>query len=136
MVPRRELPFGAVALVLVVVDEPYTLLLLRRDLEAAGHAVVLSADADTAAERLAALPIEVVVLDVMMPVRDGWTVLEVLAALPHPPPALIVSPGAGPGDLARATRLGAAATLVPPFSADGLAQAVAALLPGDGAASS
>lgn len=124
------LRWAAVALVLIVVDEPETLLTLAIYLDAGGHAVVLAADADTALERLAALAVDVVVLDIMMTVRDGWTVLEALHGRLRPPPAIIVSGRAGPGDLERASRLGAVGSLVLPVSAEALNQAVAVALSG------
>jgi two-component system, OmpR family, copper resistance phosphate regulon response regulator CusR len=117
-----------VALVMIVVDEPDTLLGWCRALEAAGHHVVLAADADTARERLAVRSIDVVVLDVMMPVRDGWSVLEALAALPTAPPVIVASRRAGPGDWLRATGLGAAAELPASFTTNDLLGAVAALV--------
>jgi len=117
-----------VALVLIVVDEPDTLLRLRRDLEAAGHRTVLAADADTALVRLASLPIDVVALDIMMPVLDGWTVLEALRDRAAPPPVIVVSGRAGPLDLARARRMGAFGSLVAPCTAEELDQAVARAL--------
>jgi two-component system, OmpR family, copper resistance phosphate regulon response regulator CusR len=113
---------------MIVVDEPDTLLGWCRALEAAGHHVVLAADADTARERLAVRSIDVVVLDVMMPVRDGWSVLEALATLPKAPRVIVASRLAGPGDRLRATRLGAAADLGASFTTDDLVAAVAALV--------
>lgn len=118
------------ALVLIVDDEPDTLLLLRLNLESAGYQTVLAADADTALERLRALPIDLVVLDIMMPVWDGWTVMEALRDAMSSPPAVIVSARAGPGDLDRAARMGAAGTLLIPFTPAELYRVVAtALIP-------
>ncbi|HEX3461246.1 MAG TPA: response regulator [Acidimicrobiales bacterium] len=116
------------ALILIVTDEPDILLELRRDLEAHGHESVLAADADTAMKRLSVLPIEAVVLDVMMPVRDGWTVLEALGDGRHRAPVIVVSGRAGPLDLARARRMGAFGSLAFPVSAEQLNQAVAQAL--------
>jgi len=121
-----------VPLVLIVVDEPDTMLQIQRDLEAGGYETVLAADADTALERLASLPVAVVVLDVMMPVRDGWTVLEALQSRVDPPPTIIVSARAGPIQLERASRMGAAASLAAPFSAADIRQAVTTALAGAG----
>jgi two-component system response regulator AdeR len=115
------------ALVLIVVDEPDTLLLLRRDLHAAGNQVVMAADADTAGERLASGPIDVVVVDVMMPVHDGWSVLQALASLPKAPPAIVASRRAGPDDRQRAMRLGATVVMPAMFTPDDLITAVAAV---------
>jgi two-component system copper resistance phosphate regulon response regulator CusR len=111
--------------VLIVVDEPDTLLQLQADLEAGGYRTTLAADADTALERLAAVPIDAVLLDVMMPVRDGWTVLEALQQRTMPPPAIVVSGAPNSGSLERATRLGATGWLTVPVSAADLNDAVA-----------
>jgi CheY-like chemotaxis protein len=111
--------------VLIVVDEPETMLQLQYDLEAAGHQTVLAADADTALERLAAVAVDVVLLDVMMPVRDGWTVLEALQRRAEPPPAVIVSGRAGPVELELAARLGAVDAVVSPIGSLDLERAIA-----------
>lgn len=103
------------ALVLIVVDEPATLLTLRRDLEQAGYETVLAADADTALALLAGMPIDVVALDVVMPVRDGWLVLDAARDRPDPVPVIVVSRHAGPFDLQRARRRGAFGSLAAPF---------------------
>jgi two-component system response regulator MprA len=56
---------------------------------------------------------DVIVLDVLMPVMDGWEVLDRLRTLPAPPPVVVVSASV---DLARAMAAGAAACLSKPFS--------------------
>jgi len=66
------------ARILVVDDEPDILLLHRLNLEGAGHLVMLAADGMRALERIDSDNPEVVVLDVMMPVLDGWSVAEQL----------------------------------------------------------
>jgi CheY-like chemotaxis protein len=113
-----------------VTDEPDILLMLRRDLKASGHQVVLAADADTALERLAGLAVDVVVVDIMMPVQDGWTVLEALRDRPGHIPVIVVSSRAGALDFARARRLGAFGSLIPPQPGDQVVQAVAHALLG------
>ncbi len=119
------LPSGGVALVLIFVDEPDTMLLLRQGLEAGGHQAVLAADADVALGWLAALAVDLVILDVMMPVRDGWTVLEAIRDNSGRSPAIVVLSGrAGANDLERATQLGAVGTLALPFTAAQLEQVV------------
>ncbi|MDQ3293585.1 MAG: response regulator [Actinomycetota bacterium] len=116
------------ATVLVVDDEPDILLLHRLNLEAAGHRVVLAADGVTALERIDEEHPDCVVLDVMMPVLDGWGVLELLQGTASPPPVLVVSAKSAPADVARARDLGAADFLAKPFDGDDLLAKVAALL--------
>jgi CheY-like chemotaxis protein len=114
--------------VLIVVDEPDTLLQFQCDLQAGGYRTTLAADADTALGRLAAQPIDAVLLDISMPVRDGWTVLEALQLETVPIPAIVVSRSAHLGHLERATRLGAKGWLTLPVSAADLNDAVARAL--------
>lgn len=116
------------AIVLVVDDEPDILLLHRLNLEAAGHRVVLAADGVTALERIADERPDAVVLDVMMPVLDGWGVLERLRTQASPPPVLVVSAKSAPQDLTRARELGARDYLTKPYDPDDLIRRVAALL--------
>lgn len=116
------------AVVLVVDDEPDILLLHRLNLEMAGHTVLLAADGQSALERVMTEAPDLVVLDVMMPVLDGWGVLERLGRMPSPPPVLVVSAYSSPENVALATAKGASGFLVKPFTQDGLLDAVAALL--------
>ena len=114
--------------VLVVDDEPDILLLHRLNLEAAGHTVVLAADGMTALDRIAEQRPDCVVLDVMMPVLDGWGVLERLRGVVGAPPVLVVSAKSSSSDIGRARELGAADFLAKPFDGDELVDRVAALL--------
>ena len=114
--------------VLVVDDEPDILLLHRLNLEAAGHRVVLAADGVTALERIAEERPDAVVLDVMMPVLDGWGVLERLRTDPSPPPVLVVSAKSSPADVNRARQLGAGDYLAKPYDPEELLRRVARLL--------
>ncbi|CAN5260518.1 hypothetical protein BH18ACT4_BH18ACT4_00400 [soil metagenome] len=114
--------------VLVVDDEPDILLLLCLNLEAAGHEVLLAADGERALQRIEADKPDAVVLDVMMPVLDGWGVLESLARRPAPPPVLIVSAKTAAADIVHAVHLGASDYLTKPFDAEVLLSAVDHLL--------
>src|SRR5512134_737088 len=64
------------ALVLVVDDEKNIQLTLSRALTMAGHAVETAGGGREALEKIAALPVDVVVMDVRMPDLDGLSVLE------------------------------------------------------------
>ncbi len=67
--------------VMVVDDETPIRQIVRRYLEADGYKVVEAADGPEALERLSASPIDVVILDVMMPGMDGLEVLRRLRAV-------------------------------------------------------
>jgi CheY-like chemotaxis protein len=89
------------ARILVVDDEPDILLLHRLNLEAAGHEVLLAADGMKALERIDIDRPDCVVLDVMMPVLDGWGVLEALQGRIDAPPVLVVSAKSSTTDIER-----------------------------------
>jgi two-component system alkaline phosphatase synthesis response regulator PhoP len=112
------------ARILVVDDEPDILLLHRLNLEGAGHDVLLAADGMKALERIDNDRPDVVVLDVMMPVLDGWGVLDALRDRASAPPVLVVSAKTAESDIDHARSLGAAAYLAKPFNAQALVDAV------------
>lgn len=104
------------ARILVVDDEPDILLLHRLNLEGAGHEVLLAADGMTALERIDDDEPDCVVLDVMMPVLDGWGVLEALQSRPSAPPVLVVSAKSSIADVELAMSMGAQSYLAKPFN--------------------
>lgn len=112
------------ARVLVVDDEPDVLLVVRIYLEAAGHETLLAADGERALERLAAEPVDLVLLDVCMPVMDGWSVLEAIRARGGGTPVVVISGRPAEGDLRRAFDLGAADYLEKPFGPEELVAVV------------
>src|SRR5262249_13510119 len=105
------------ARILVVDDEPDILLLQRLNLEGAGHDVLLAADGMKALERIDADDPDCVVLDVMMPVLDGWGVLEALQTRETAPPVLVVSAKSAAADIDHALSMGAKGYLAKPFNA-------------------
>lgn len=71
---------------LVVEDDPVTRTLLRGFLEAEGYDVALAVDGEEAVDRLDRHRYDAVLLDIVLPKRDGIAVMEHLAA--HNPSAL------------------------------------------------
>jgi CheY-like chemotaxis protein len=106
--------------VLIVDDEPDILLMLRINLEEAGYATTLAADGERALERVDEEHPDVMLLDVMMPVMDGWSVLEALKRRPHAPRVVVLSAKTAARDIARALRLGAVEYVTKPFEARAL----------------
>jgi len=101
--------------VLVVDDEPDILLMLRVTLQAFGHDTVLAPDGEVGLARLRDEHVDCVLLDVMMPVLDGWRVLDGVAALPDPPPVVIISARSDERDVRRALAAGAVDYVTKPF---------------------
>jgi DNA-binding response OmpR family regulator len=103
------------AKVLIVDDEPDILLLLRIDLEAEGYDTYLAADGETALRRIVEERPDVVLLDVMMPVIDGWGVLRRLHEMGHPTRVVVLSAKAADHDAVKALELGALEYVTKPF---------------------
>jgi len=106
--------------VLIVDDEPDVLLLLRVNLEAAGYETVLAADGETALNRIDDSDPDVVLLDIMMPVMDGWGVLRVLSDRETAPRVVVVSAKSSDRDVVRALTSGALDYITKPFDPDAL----------------
>ncbi len=112
------------ARVLIVDDEPDILLMLRVNLEADGFETALAADGETALQRVAEDRFDLMLLDVMMPVMDGWGVLDALPTVAHPPRVIVVSAKSSDRDVTRAIESGADDYLTKPFSPGALAALV------------
>ncbi len=69
-------PSGEAGTVLVIDDDPYVHDLLRRALSKRGFRVETALDGTTGLDRARELRPDVVLLDVLMPGMDGWTVLS------------------------------------------------------------
>lgn len=70
------------AKILIVDDEAPIRALMRATLTMAGHQVVEASGGEEALEKIKKQNIDLVVLDIMMPVTDGYEVLERLKAIP------------------------------------------------------
>jgi DNA-binding response OmpR family regulator len=108
--------------VLVVDDEPQVVWMLRFSLEAEGYRTLEARDGRAALEEIRRHRPDLVLLDVMMPVMDGWSVLEELQALPESerPRVVVVSARASLRDRAKAAELGADAFVAKPFNVEDL----------------
>ena len=114
--------------VLIVDDEPDILLMLRVNLEAEGYQTALAADGETALRRIAEERPDLILLDVMMPVMDGWSVLEALARDVFDHRVIVVSAKSSERDRTRALALGASVYLTKPFDPDELIKEVGRVL--------
>jgi DNA-binding response OmpR family regulator len=96
-------------------------MVVRVNLEAAGHEVRLAADGRMALDRASAHRPDLILLDLMMPVLDGWGVLDALRDLGNDVPVVIMSALAGqPGTVRRAFELGVDDCIPKPFELDDL----------------
>jgi CheY-like chemotaxis protein/DNA-binding CsgD family transcriptional regulator len=113
--------------VLVVDDEPALLELVARALADAGHRVRTAADGHEALAAIGDARPDVLVLDVLMPVLDGWGVLEALAEQPSTVelPVVMMTALAREEDVIRAHLTGAVEYLTKPFEISTLVATVA-----------
>jgi len=87
------------------------------------HPIEIATNGQEALERLSSgKPLSLVLLDIKMPIKDGFQVLEGMKDRIIGIPVIILSGSAQPSDIEKAYRLGANAFLVKPASLEKLAQ--------------
>jgi DNA-binding response OmpR family regulator len=111
-------------LVMIVEDEPDVLLVLQISLQATGFDTTLAGDGATALARLQLERPDLVLLDLTLPVMDGWAVLAELSTRSDAPPVIVCTAKRSPRDVARAQELGAAEYVTKPFDVDRLAMLI------------
>jgi DNA-binding response OmpR family regulator len=114
--------------VLAVDDDPDLLLLLRSTVEGDGYRAILASDGRMALELIAEDEPDVICLDLMMPVMDGWGVLEELNGRDDPPPVIVLSAKTAEEDIVRAFELGASAYVFKPFDPSRLVDTIRSIL--------
>jgi DNA-binding response OmpR family regulator len=106
--------------VLLIEDEPSIMEAIRFILTRAGWAVQTHADGATAAARVREARPDVVVLDVMLPGRSGFDILDEMRADPDPAlaslPVLLLTAKGQAADRERAAQSGANRFISKPFS--------------------
>jgi two-component system, OmpR family, response regulator len=113
--------------VLVVEDEPVIALGLRDSLEAEGYAVEVVAEGMEAEARAREGGFELIVLDIMLPGRDGLSVLKGLRAAGVPTPVILLTARNELGDRIEGLELGADDYLAKPFFVEELVARMQAL---------
>lgn len=114
--------------VLVVEDEVKLAALTRSGLEAEGFDVETVHDGDRATELAASGRFDAVVLDVMLPGRDGLSILRQLRAEHHEVPVILLTARAAPVERVEGLNLGADDYLPKPFAMGELVARLRAVL--------
>ena len=124
----------AEARVLVVDDDAQIQRLLEQFIKSEGGEAQLAADGAHALRVARSWRPDVIVLDLMMPVMDGWQFVEAYGDEPGPHAPIVVITAAGAGAMRSARSLGRiSAVLSKPFDLDELAQVISTQLhPGVG----
>lgn len=113
--------------ILIVDDEPRYLRLLEADLRTEGYDVVTAQDGMQALDVFSSNPIDLVLMDVMMPRLDGFGATQRLREFTNVPIVILTARGEEQ-DRVRGLDLGADDYLVKPFSATELLARVRAVL--------
>jgi CheY-like chemotaxis protein len=118
------------ARVLVIDDEPDVRWLLRLSLERVGHEVLLAEDGLRGVAMAQKQHPDAIVLDLMMPVMDGYGVLHALEKDQRTSrvPVVVLTAKAIPEEENRATSAGAVRFLTKPFDPNDLARELEELL--------
>ena len=124
------------ARVLVIDDEPDVRWLLRLSLERVGHEVLLAEDGLRGVAMAQRQKPDIVVVDLMMPVMDGYGVLEALGKDRRTAhlPVLVLTAKVLPEDRARSAEAGARQFFTKPFDPEELAEGLERVLRDDQAA--
>jgi len=117
--------------VLLVDDEPNIVLSLEFLIRQAGYAVRVARDGEAALASIAASPPDLVLLDVMMPKRDGFDVCQTIRANPawRAMRILLLTAKGREVERERGMALGADDYVTKPFSTREVMQKVKQLLP-------
>ncbi|MEW6092849.1 MAG: response regulator transcription factor [Chloroflexota bacterium] len=113
--------------ILVVDDEPRYLRLLEANLLTEGYEVFTASDGEAALELFSAGPVDLILLDVMMPRMDGFTVCQRIRQYSNVPIIIMTAKGEEQ-DRVRGLDVGADDYVVKPFSVTELLARVRAVL--------
>jgi two-component system, OmpR family, response regulator MprA len=119
---------GGGARLLVVDDDPDVRLSLKRALRYAGYSVTMAVHGAAALDYLARAPVDLIVLDVLMPMVDGFDTCRRLRERGDATPILVLTARDGIDDRVTGLEMGADDYLVKPFALRELLARVQALL--------
>jgi DNA-binding response OmpR family regulator len=114
--------------VLIVEDDPAMSRLLQDNFRFEGFVVDSAADGAEALKKAAAFEPDLVLLDLMLPNRDGFEVCQALSAQPGAPAIIIITSRRQKDDKVRGLELGADDYVTKPFALDELLARVHAVL--------
>jgi len=114
--------------ILVVEDEPGIALGLRNDLSLEGYAVEVAEDGETASRRATESPFDLILLDIMLPRKDGFAVCRDLRRAGLKTPIIMLTARAQEAEKVLGLGLGADDYVTKPFSPMELCARIKAVL--------
>lgn len=119
--------------ILIVDDEPNIVMSLEFILQQSGFETAVARDGDEALQQVEAFAPDLVLLDVMMPRRDGYEVCQTLRATGWQDLKIVMLTAKGRDtEVAKGLAVGADAYVTKPFSTRELVEKVRTLLQEDG----
>jgi DNA-binding response OmpR family regulator len=113
--------------ILVVDDEPHVQKLVKANLETSGYRVLIAADGEQAVQAVDSEMPDLVILDLMLPKMDGYTVCQRIREF-SVVPIIMLTARSAPVDLVHGFEVGADDYLTKPFSVTELLMRVQAVL--------
>jgi two-component system copper resistance phosphate regulon response regulator CusR len=113
---------------LLIEDEQEAALMIAKGLRQDSHTVDVAADGQSGFDRALSCPYDLIVLDIRLPVKDGWAVCRDLRKAGLQIPILMLTASGSYQDRVKGLDLGADDYLVKPFDIDELLARVRALL--------
>ena len=103
--------------ILIVDDEPFNVDYLEQELEELNYETITAVNGQDALEKIASESPDLVLLDIMMPVMDGYAVLEKVKADPaiRNIPIIVISANNDLQSVVKGIKLGAVDYLPKPF---------------------
>ena len=113
---------------LVIEDETKIASLLKKGLQEQGFQVDISGDGEEGLERATTTPYDAIVIDIMLPKRDGLSVLRTLRLRKVTAPVMIITARGDVNERVEGLNLGADDYMAKPFSMDEVVARIRALV--------
>ena len=113
---------------LVIEDETKIASLLKKGLQEQGFTVDISSDGEDGLERATKTPYDAIVIDIMLPKRDGLSVLKTLRTRKVTAPVKLITARGEVNDRIEGLNLGADDYMAKPFSMDEVVARIRALV--------